>query len=131
MEKKKVIIDGTQFHNIEGFRDEINKVLTKRLTWRTEYNLDAFNDFLRGGFGVHEYGEPIVIIWENAEKSRIDFGYNATIKHYERILTGCHPTNVNKVSFLLEDAKQKKGETLFEIIIKIIQSHDNIELKLK
>lgn len=47
------------------------------------------------------------------------------------MLTRCHPTNGNNVSYLLEDAKQKKGETLFEIIINIIQSHDNIVLELK
>lgn len=40
----------------------MDKVLTKGLTWRIGHNFDAFNDLLRGGFGVHEYGEPIVII---------------------------------------------------------------------
>jgi len=131
MSKKNIIIDGVKFHDVDGFYIEMDKVLTKELTWKTGHNLDAFNDLLRGGFGVHEYGEPIVIIWENATKSRVHFGYDATIKHYQRMLTRCHPTNVNNVSYLLEDAKQKKGETLFEIIIKIIQSHDNIDLILK
>ncbi|GBG58438.1 hypothetical protein SPFL3102_02160 [Sporomusaceae bacterium FL31] len=131
MNKKKIIIDGNRYNDIDGFYDEIDKVLTKGLPWKTGHNLDALNDLLRGGFGVHEYGEPIVIIWENAKKSRDDFGYDATIKHYERMLTRCHPTNANNVSYSLEDAKQKKGETLFEVIIKIIQSHDNIELKLQ
>jgi len=131
MNKKKIIIDGIRYNDIDGFYDEIDKVLTKGLTWRTGHNLDALNDLLRGGFGVHEYGEAIVIIWKNAKKSRVDFGYDATIKHYERVLTRCHPTNANSVSSLLEDAKQKKGATLFEILIQLIQSHDNIELKLK
>lgn len=133
MNRKKIIINGNNFDNVDGFRNEINRVLTsgEGLTWTKWSNLDAFNDFLRGDFGVHEYYEPIVIIWENANKSKIDLGYNTTVKYYEEILKVCHPTNANKMKALLENAKQKNGDTLFEIIIEIIKEHDHIELILR
>lgn len=131
MYRKEIIINGNNFGNADGFRNEINRVLTKDLTWRKWHNLNAFNDFLRGGFGVHEYGEPITIIWEHSSKSKNDLGYNVTIKYYENMLTRCHPTNINKVHALLENAKHKKGDTLFDIIIQIIKEHDEIELILK
>jgi len=128
---KKIVINGNDFYDIDGFYAEIDRLLTKDLTWKTGHNLDAFNDLLCGGFGIHEDGEPTVIIWENAEKSKKELGYSATVRHYENMLIRGHSTNINKVSALLENAKREKDDTLFDIIIQIIESHDNIELLLK
>lgn len=129
--EKKVIIEGNKFNDIEEFYSEIDKVLTKDLTWKTGHNLDAFNDLLNGGFGVHEYGEPITIIWKNSDKSKIDLGYSATVKHYRNMLKRCDPSNVQSVRELLKDAENQKGDTLFDIIIEIIKGHDEIELILE
>ena len=71
---KVLTIDGNNFSDLEGFYNEIDKILTKDLDWETGHNLDAYNDLLRGGFGVHEYGEPIVLKWLNYEKSKRELG---------------------------------------------------------
>lgn len=39
--------------------------------------MDAFNDILRGGFGRHDYGEPILIEWQYFEKSKQNLGNEA------------------------------------------------------
>jgi RNAse (barnase) inhibitor barstar len=49
-------------------------VLIKDLDWQTGNNLDAFSDLLEGGFGVHEYKEPIRLIWKDFSKSKLDLG---------------------------------------------------------
>lgn len=90
MYKKEIIIDASKFNNIEEFYIEIDKVLTKDLNWKTGHNLDAFDDLLYGGFGVHEYDEPITIIWKNTDKSKMDLGLNfdiiiKIIKEHEHI----------------------------------------------
>lgn len=131
MSKKEIIIEGSRFNDVEGFYTEVDKVFTKDLSWKTGHNLDAFNDLLLGGFGVYEYGEPITIIWENANKSKEDLGYNATVIHYESMLMKCHQTNIDNVKVLLESAKQEKGDTIFDIIIQIIKEHDEIEIMLR
>jgi len=69
MNKQIIIINGENFSDLEGFYDEIDRVLTKDLDWKTGHNLDAFNDLLRGGFGVYEYEEPVKIIWTNYSES--------------------------------------------------------------
>jgi RNAse (barnase) inhibitor barstar len=74
MDKLKIVINGNNFSNLESFHCEIDKVLTKNLQWQTGHNLNAFNDLLWGGFGVYEYEEPIIIIWKNLKKSRVDLG---------------------------------------------------------
>ena len=50
------------------------RVFTFSLDWKTGRNLNAFNDILRGGFGRHEYGQPIHIQWLSYEKSVRDLG---------------------------------------------------------
>lgn len=74
MTKQTIIINGDNFSNLETFYDEIDRVLTKNLDWATGHNLDAFNDLLRGGFGVYEYEEPARIVWTGFSKSRQDLG---------------------------------------------------------
>lgn len=64
------VIDGDRFQSLEGFYVEMQRIFTDELNWEIGHNLDAFNDLLRGGFGMHEYGEPIHIIWRNLGKSR-------------------------------------------------------------
>ncbi|MFA9466678.1 MAG: hypothetical protein ACERKN_20645 [Velocimicrobium sp.] len=54
--RREIVINGNNFDDLEGFYCEIDKVFTKNLTWKTGHNFNAFNDLLRGEFGVHKYG---------------------------------------------------------------------------
>ncbi len=74
MSANTIIINGINFTDLETFYDEIDRVLTKNLNWQTGHNLNAFNDLLRGGFGVYEYEEPIKLIWINFSLSRKKLG---------------------------------------------------------
>ena len=78
MERKIITIDGNNFSDLPSFYDEIDKVLTNDLSWKTGHNLDAFDDLLRGGFGIYEYGEPVKVIWKNFEKSKLEMGVKLT-----------------------------------------------------
>ena len=49
-------------------------MLTKDLDWKTGHNLNAFNDLLRGGFGVYEYEEPVKLVWTNFSNSKKTLG---------------------------------------------------------
>ena len=83
---RTIIIDGNDFCDLEGFYCEIDRLLTKDLTWQTGHNLNAFRDILRGGFGVHEYGEPLLIKWLHYEKSRRELGDSITLSIIDSIL---------------------------------------------
>lgn len=124
--RKKIILDGTRFSTIEEFYDEIDRLITKDLTWRTGHNLDAFHDLLRGGFGVHEYGEGMDFVWINADKSRRDFGYEATALFWDKISQKCHPTNREMMSEKARAAREHKGETLFEILVGEIMNKNDV-----
>lgn len=82
---KEFILDGNNFYDMEGFYNEIDKLFTKDLKWKTGHNLDAFNDLLRGGFWVHD-DEPILIKWFNYNKSKSDLGNEMILRIIEIIL---------------------------------------------
>ena len=82
---KEFILDGNNFDNLEGFYEEIDKLFTKDLKWKTGHNYDAFNDLLRGGFGVFDEG-PILIKWLNYKKSKKDLGNEVILTLIEIIL---------------------------------------------
>ena len=126
MAEIKITIDGNNFDTLDGFFDEMERLLTKDLDWRTGHNFDAFHDLLRGGFGVHEYGEAIDFVWVNSEKSRSDLGYEATKLHYEKLLKKCHPTNREAISKKIVSAKNRKGKTLFDIITELITDKSSV-----
>ena len=83
---KTFVLDGNNFTDIEGFYNEIDKLLTKNLQWKTGHNLSAFNDLLRGGFGVHEDNEPIKIKWINFDKSKKALGNEMVLTLLEVML---------------------------------------------
>lgn len=131
MNKQTIIINGNNFSDLESFYDEIDRVLTKDLDWDTGHNLDAFNDLLRGGFGVYEHEEPIKLTWENISKSKSDLGLEATKKWYERKISENKIENQQFFKDKLKELTENNGQTLFDIIIEIISEHEHIEFETK
>lgn len=101
MPKPVFEIDGRNFGNLEGFYDELGRIVGTAPWGR---NLDAFNDVLRGGFGSPDGG--FVLRWINSADSRLALGYAATVNHLEYKLTHCHPDNVAYVAVELEAARR-------------------------
>ena len=83
---KEFVVDGNNFDDLEGFYCEIDRLLTKNLSFKTGYNYEAFDDLLRGGFGVFDLGEPILIKWVNYDKSKNDLGNEVILTLLEIIL---------------------------------------------
>jgi RNAse (barnase) inhibitor barstar len=128
-------IDGNRFSTLEGFYDEISRVLIPGAYWGR--NLDAFNDILRGGFGTPDGG--FVLIWKNSHVSRGCLAYPETVRQLQKQLETCHPSNRGSVAQELDEARQGRGMTIFDELIGIISIHsrggregnDGVELVLK
>ena len=115
VKRYEYIIDGNQFNNM----DEFYKFVDKTFSDGEEpcRNLDAFVDFLRGGFGKHKYNEPIKITWINNDKSKKDLGYAETIKILKKRLERCHPSNKDNIQKKIELAEKNEGKTIYDEII--------------
>ena len=125
-----IVLDGREIFDLSSFYDEIESKLTSDHGWNMGRNLDAFNDVLRGGFGVFDYDEPVRLVWQHSEESRADLGWAETVEYLQFQLGACHPDDVPLVKEDLELAEKKAGKTLFEIIIGIIREHGHVELVL-
>ena len=84
-----------------------------------------------GAYGVHDYEEPLKIVWNNSEKSKVDLGFPETIEFLESLLKLSHPSNVKDINKDLIKARNRKGQSLFEMLCDIMSSMDHIELILK
>jgi hypothetical protein len=131
MIRKTILLNANRFSTLASFYQEVENTCTKDLGWSIGRNFDAFNDVLRGGFGVHDYEEPVQLIWLHSDKSQTDLGWEETVTYLSAKLTSCHPSNVASVKRDLALAESHAGRTLFEIIVDIIQRHDHIALSLE
>lgn len=133
MQKQIITINGNNFSDLNGFNDEIERVLTKNLGWRIGRNLDAFEDILYGtGYGTFEVTDFIKLVWENFSKSQVDLGLEETRKYYERIISNIdmEPENRSYFKEKLKELNLKKGKMLCEIIVEIISERKNIEFEV-
>lgn len=126
---KTITINGIHFSDLSGFYDEVSLVLMKNTDWKVG-TLDGFDDILYGGFGVFESGEKIQITWKDSQKSKEDLGLEATRHFYENKIRQGKPFNVELIQQKLNELISGNGQTLFEILIEIIESHKNITLIL-
>jgi len=125
-----IVIHGGHFSSLAGFYEEVSNVLMKDADWKVG-TLDGFDDILYGGFGVIEGKEEIEMIWKESEKSKQDLGFDATREFYNNKIRQGKPFNIELIQQKLDDLTEGKGQTLFEILVEIIQSHSNIALKLE
>jgi RNAse (barnase) inhibitor barstar len=86
MNIKTIIINGNNFSDLETFFAEVEKLFTRDPGWKAGHSLDAFNELLRGGFGVHKYQESIRLAWTNFSNSRKNLGQEL-INKLVRIIT--------------------------------------------
>jgi len=119
--KKMTVINGSHFSNMEGFYEEVSQLFMKDENWKVG-TLDGFNDIL--------YGVDTDIIWKNSQKSREDLGFDSTKEFYQNKIRIGKPFNVSLIQQKLDELIDGNGQTLFEILIEIIESHKNITLIL-
>jgi hypothetical protein len=127
-------IHGSRFATLEGFYEEISRVLIPGEPWGR--NLEAFNDILRGGFGTPSGG--FAIDWKNHGLSKQRLGYDETVRQLEIRLGICNSESSDKVLRDLERARTHQGPTVFDWLVDIIRIHcrsgheeeDSVELLL-
>ncbi|MFS4474046.1 ribonuclease inhibitor [Chryseobacterium sp. T20] len=128
--RKMIVIHGGHFSSLGGFYEEASNVLMKDTDWKVG-TLDGFDDILYGGFGVIEGKEEIEIIWKESQKSKEDLGFKATREFYENKIRQGKPFNIELIQQKLDELTEGKGQTLFDILLEIIESHTNITLRLE
>lgn len=122
LNKKMTVINGSHFSDLEGFYEEISQLFMKDEDWKVG-TLDGFDDIL--------YGVETDITWKDSQKSKEDLGFKATKEFYENKIKQGKSFNINLAKEKLGDLIAGNGQTLYEILIEIIESHKNITLILE
>ena len=117
----KNTINAHNFSSLEEFYEEVSLIFLKDENWKVG-TLDGFDDIL--------YGYKGELIWKDSQKSREDLGFDLTKEFYENKIRIGKPLNVDLIQQKLDDLMDGKGQTLFEILIEIIESHQIIKLIL-
>lgn len=130
MRNLKLEIDGNNFHDIDSFYDEINRLVMSDEDWKLGSSLDAFNDLLYGEIGILKDFDHLEIHWKNSEKSRSDLSFEATKNFYQNKLKHPEVFNSQYIQQKLEELESGQGQTYFEILLEIISEHKNINLTL-
>jgi hypothetical protein len=125
--KKVYAVDGSRFSTLAECAVEFTRVLGLTMPWNG--HLDAFNDFLNGGFGTPDEG--FVLIWQHSDLSRQRLGYAETLHWLEEKVHRCHPSNVASVQEEIAVVRRQESETLFDMLVQIIRDHEAIELRLE
>lgn len=119
--KKMTVINGGHFSDLEGFYNEVSELFMNDEDWKVG-TLDGFDDIL--------YRIDSDITWKNSQKSKEDLGFDLTKEFYENKIRQGKPFNIELIQQKLDDLTDGKGQTLFEILVEIIESHQNITLIL-
>lgn len=123
------VIDGRQVGSLEDFW----RVMGEAVNGPGGYfgtNLDAFNDCLRGGLGTSEDND-FLVEWRDHEVSRVNLGYDETVRQLELRLARCHPSNRPSVQADLDAARIGLGSTVFDWLVEIFEDQIPHGLQLR
>ena len=96
-----IYLDGSVISDMKSFYEEADRKLTKDFV--SGRNFAAFNDLLRGGFGLFRLGEPIVLHWTDFTNSSGKLG------NKNRDILVDIIRKHNNVTFVPEDPETKEG----------------------
>ncbi len=125
MSRSVLTIEGKNVHDFESFIQEFNRVYSHfGVLWSG--SLDAFNDYLVWP------DQRYALVWKDSGLSRVSLGHGEMVKWLEERVQHCHPQNVPHMRERLEAAKLKRGQTMFEQLVEIVEDNgDYVQLRLE
>ena len=124
-----IYIEGSSLNDIASFYQQLNEQLMQDEDWKLGESLDAFDDLLYGGYGAWKDYDVLEIIWTDIARSESVLGIAMTKKYYEAKRQAGSTFNQDFISKKLQELEEGTGQTYFEMLMDIIESHsDNVHL---
>ncbi|WP_136587791.1 barstar family protein [Microbacterium hydrothermale] len=131
MPRERVIeIDGSRVHGISSLYAELNRVFMPGESWTLGESLDALDDLLYGGFGVLDGSEPVRVRWRDAATARTALGNETTKAYLRQKLARPEVYATAPAQRALHELEAGRGETYFDLVVRVFRDHANIELIL-
>lgn len=126
MPKRTYIIDGNRCGSLIEAAAVLTRVLELTTPW--DGSLATLPALLRGGFGTPRDG--FILVWKNAESAKAKLNHRALI-HPLRDLISVDPSKAAAIEDRIDDAKSRRGPTLFEVILDIFRAQDGVEVRIE
>lgn len=130
MTARVIEIDGSRVRGIPSLYAELNRVFMADETWTLGESLDALDDLLYGGFGVLQGAEPVQVLWRDADTARAALGVETTRNYLRDKLARPDVYAAAPARRALTELEAGRGETYFDLVVKVFRGHANIELVL-
>ncbi len=121
-------IEGASINDIASLYAEINRVFMASEHWQLEPSLDALDDLLHGGYGALAGHGQARVIWRDIAHSKTALGADATGRWLQAKLDAPGRFNTQAIARQLQALQRGEGQTYFEIVMQIFNSHPNITL---
>jgi RNAse (barnase) inhibitor barstar len=128
---KQYRIDGAEVHGISDLYEQFNRELMADVDWRLGSSLDGFNDILFRVDGEIREGDPATFVWIDHVHSRDALGFDETQRWLQNKLSQPKSFNQQRIQSDLDELRNGRGKTYFELILEIFADHPLIELQLR
>lgn len=116
-------LEGTTMSDIASFYKQLNEQLMRDEDWQLGESLDAFDDLLYGGYSKWKDYDQLEIVWKDIAVSEQYLGMATTKAYYLKKLGGDSSFNQDFVKEKLKQLEAGTGQTYFDILMEIIESH--------
>lgn len=112
---KERVIDGTFFSSFEEFYDLLYLLLSDDPEKKTEASLENLQALMETQKDYY-----VLLVWENADLTRITFGYEETARYYRQRME-----NDPEAAERYQEASENRGRTIFGLILDILNDKEN------
>ena len=118
-----IYLEGSTITDIPAFYKQLNEQLMQDENWRLGESLDAFDDVLYGGYSKWKDYDQLEIVWKDIAVSERSLGVATTKAYYQSKLEPNSPFNQQFFEEKLKHLEAGTGQTYFDILMEIIESH--------
>lgn len=130
MNPRVIEIDGSLVHGIPSLYAELNRVFMSDEPWSLGESLDALDDLLYGGFGALHGAESARVVWRQSDAARAALGVETTRDYLRDKIARPDIYAAAPARRALTELEAGRGETYFDLVVRVFRDHANVELVL-
>lgn len=124
------VIEGGRIDGIPDLYEELNRLFMTGEDWQLGASLDALDDLLYGGYGVHSQDAAVRVVWRDAAHSREALGIAETERWLRGKLAQPGTFHATGIRNQLDEMLAGTGKTYFELVLEVFADHPEVTLEL-
>ena len=122
-------VEGGRIDDIPTLYEEINRVFMGDESWALGHSLDALDDMLYGGYGATRGRDGVTIRWVDHAHTAAALGVEATRRYYDAKIRQPEVFDGDAARRRRAELLQGTGQTYFEMVREIFESHRRVVVR--